>query len=382
MSVSKPELRKLTTRATLMGAWRPREEVSLSSVLEGIRVTEILVEESESVKSGQVLARLERTVLDSQMRQAEQTVQRINAELTQVSEQYERTKKLFAANATSQYDYEAALTALLTTQASLRQAEAARDEHQARLAYTDIVAPFAGIITQRTIQLGTIVNTQTPLFRLADSQSPDFVAEAPQRLLSNLLVGMAAEITTNNIEGRVTGTIRRLSRELNPNSGYGQLRITTATVPAAVRFGSVGRAHIKLAEHQVIAVDIRALRYDSKMSGQNASEASQLSGQSASAAYVFVVDEHKQVRRTPVKIGIQENGWVEIINGLDTNSLVVVTGSTLLQDGDKIELEEAETIEPSSVLRPVTGQLTPNSTSRSQFEISQHATVITASRKS
>src|SRR5207253_523768 len=99
--------RTLHATVTVAGAWVAREEVAINSPLDGLRVTEILVESGEPVKQGQVLARLKTGAVNSQARQAEHAVKRADAEVTQATEQHERARRLLPAGAVSRQDYEA-----------------------------------------------------------------------------------------------------------------------------------------------------------------------------------------------------------------------------------------------------------------------------------
>ncbi|OAD84189.1 hypothetical protein ATN89_10400 [Comamonas thiooxydans] len=316
----------LAPTATLSGVWVAREEVAIASPLEGLRVVEVLVESGDRVEVGQLLARLERSVLDSQTRQSAQAVQRARAEFGHANEQHQRAQRLMPAGAVSRQEYEAARASMLAARANLQQAEAAGEEQRTRQAHAEIRAPFAGAITQRDIQLGALVGPQTSLFRLASSQPPEFLAQVPQHLLPDLVVGMSVTVNTSGREGVLPGTVRLLSTVVDTASGYGQSRIAVTEAPATIRAGSVGNARITLTPRDVLAVDARAVRFDS-------------------TPYVFVV-EAGRAKRTPVRVGLRQSGWVEVLSGVDAASRVVVAGANLLQDGDPVQTQEAHAQTP------------------------------------
>ncbi|MCY1534303.1 Nickel and cobalt resistance protein CnrB [compost metagenome] len=287
-------------------------------------MAEVLVESGDRVASGQVLVRLERAVLDSQARQAEQAAKRARVELAQATEQHRRAQRLMPAGAVSRQDYEAARATMLVSQAALRQAEAAWEEERARQAHTEIRAPFAGTITQRSIQVGAMVGVQSSLFRLASDQPPEFLAQIPQRWLQDLAVGMPAQVSTRDAGETLTGAVRLIGTSVDLATGYGQSRITVSPPPpVSLHLGSVGTAHIALTPRDVLAVDARALRFDT-------------------TTYVFVVQAGR-AKRTPVQVGQREDGWVEVLAGVDANTPVVVAGASLLRDGDPVQPQEAGT---------------------------------------
>lgn len=343
VSTAVPSHRTLHATVTVAGAWIAREEVAIGSPLDGLRVAEVLVESGEPVKRGQVLVRLERAVLDSQARQTEHAAKRARAELAQATEQHLRAQRLLPAGAVSRQDYEAARATMQSAQAALQQAQAAWDEQRVRQAHTEIRAPVAGTITQRAVQVGAMVGAQTTLFRLSSDLPPEFLAQIPQQVLPELVVGMPVQVSTSGREAVLAGKVRLISSGVDAATGYGQVRVTMDTAPPpTARPGIVGNARIVLAQRDALALDVRALRYDS---GSGADQT-----RKHAAPYVFVVDAGR-ARHTPVQIGMRENGWVEIRAGVDANSRVVVAGATLLQDGDAVQAQDVATAKALSVRR-------------------------------
>lgn len=332
VSTATPSHRLLQSTFTASGIWVAREEVVIGSPVEGARVAQVLVESGDPVVSGQVLARLEHTILDSQARQAAQAAKRARVEFVHANEQFQRARRLLSAGAVSRQDYDSVRAAMLTAQAALRQAQAARDEQRARRAHADIRAPFAGIITQRDIQVGAMVGPQTPLFRLASNQPSEFLAQIPQQLLPELDVGMDAQIGTRGSNDSLKGSVRLISAVVDSATGYGQSRIALTAPPSrSIRPGTVGSARIALKPRDVLTLDVRAVRFGAE-------------------PYVFVV-EAGRAKRTPVQIGQRQGGWVEIISGLNASSNVVTAGASLLQDGDPILAQRTASLALASKTR-------------------------------
>ncbi|WP_181255224.1 efflux RND transporter periplasmic adaptor subunit [Yersinia wautersii] len=340
VSTALPIRKMLQAAVTVAGVWIAREEVAISSPLDGLRVTEVLAESGDWVKQGQVLVRLEREALDSQIRQVEQRVQRARVEEEQVMAQYERMRRLKLTGAISRQEYENQQAIMLAAQTVLRQAQSEWDEQRLRQAHSEIRAPVAGTISQRLVQIGSMVSSQSTLFKLINGAQLEFLVQIPQQILPELSIGLPVQVETRGQNGMMAGTIRLIGTEVDSTTGYGEARVTLEAAPQVMaRPGSVGSAWIVLAQRNVLAVDIRALRYDSG-NGQD---------QSRAEPYVFVVDTG-YARRTPVRVGLRDGGWVEILNGLETSSEVVVMGASFLQDGDNVLPKRLETSPRSSDL--------------------------------
>lgn len=325
VSIARPDHRLLHVTATLAGVWIAREEVVIGSPLEGMRVAEVLVESGDRVVSGQLLARLEHSVLDSQTRQADQAVRRARAEFIHANGQYQRAQQLMPAGAVSHQDFETARATMLAAQAALQQAEAASEEQQTRRDHAQIRAPFAGTITKRSVQMGAMAGTQTALFHLSGEQPPEFLVQVPQQLLPDLVTGMKAQISTSGRDGVQSGSLRLISPVVDASTGYGQSRIAILEPsPASIRPGMAGSARIEIVARDVLALDARAVRF-------------------GATPYVFVVDGG-HARSTPVQIGLRQEGWVEIVAGVDTTSRVVISEASLLQDGDPVTVRDTDPI--------------------------------------
>lgn len=322
VSIARPVHRQLNVTATLSGIWVAREEVVIGSPLEGVRIAEVLVESGERVVSGQLLALLDHAVLDTQTRQTDQAVRRALSEFDHANEQYLRARRLMPAGAVSRQDFEAIRATMLAAQAELQRAKAASEEQRIRQKQAEIRAPFPGMITRRSAQAGAMVGVQTPLFHLA-SEPSEFEVQVPQQLLPDLIVGMKAKVSTTGRNGVQSGSLRLISAVVDASTGYGKARIAmTEQNPAQIRPGTVGSARVEINVKDVLAIDARALRF-------------------SATPYVFVVD-NGLARRTPVTIGLRQQGWVEVVTGLNSASRVVSSGSSLLQDGDPVNPSETD----------------------------------------
>lgn len=338
VSIAHPRHKKLPVTATLAGGWVAREEVVISSPLEGVRIVEVLVENGDRVVSGQLLALLDNAVQDSQTRQTDQAVRRAQSEFDHASEQYQRARRLMPAGAVSRQDFETIRATMLVAQAVLQQTKTASEEQRIRQKQAEIRAPFSGIITRRNAQAGAMVNVQTPLFRLA-SESPEFEVQVPQQLLPDLVVGMKAKVSTTGRNGIQNGSLRLISAVVDASTGYGQARIAMEEPDLKyTRPGTAGSARVEIKVKDVLAIDVRALRF-------------------GTTPYVFVTD-NGLARRTPVTTGLRQQGWVEVVTGLDSASRVVISGASLLQDGDTITISDIDSTAASARQRSVSLSVT------------------------
>lgn len=328
------QARTMARRVTASGRWVAREEVTVMAPLDSVRVREVLADVGMRVQQGQVLARLERNALSAQLEQSQQGIQRSRAErvhaqshMKETASALERARRLQPDGAISTQELEAATAAYASAQAEYEQAQAAVKQMRAQteaariqLAHAEVRAPVAGLIVQRQVQTGALVNAQTPLFTLVRDGELEFSAQVPASVLSDISVGMPAQLTLSS--RHLPGQVRQVAAAVDSDTGYGDVRITaTDGALSRLRAGTTGSVQLSLDEHQALALDARALRY----------------GNDGRSTYVFVVGADQRVKRVDVSTGGRDGEWVEISHGVTPQDTVVLAGAALLSEGERVE---------------------------------------------
>ncbi len=343
-------------------------------------LVELMVEEGAVVEAGAVLARLDpreaqakvdearvalKEAQDSEARlgimerEAAGRVESTRLAMEQKDREYERNAKaagviseqaldqLRLARDTAKSDHEAAKLAQERAQAdahaaktSQEKAELALKRAQLDLSYTDIVAPFAGVIAQRSVRVGDQVGPAMQAFVLTDVQNLRAVFYRPQRELALFLSAGKAQEALASIEIRASaealpgvqfrGRIQRVSPSIDAQSG--NFRVTVLLEPATEKDaahmllpGMLVKLSIVTDRHpQALVVPKRALRREGE------------------ANLVFVVREGK-AHRIEVEEGFSGDDDVEILPrnaaSLHGGEPVVVVGNRELEEGAEVEFE-------------------------------------------
>ena len=337
--------REIVERAVVTGTLVPREEILVVPEIEGQRVTELLVEEGDAVRQGQVLARLSRDVIETQLLQNAATLTRADAAIAQAKSQIvqaeasqveaaqalERARILFGSgNATAatleqrvsaarsaEGRLSAARDALRIAEADRAASEAQRRELQWRLSRTDVKAPASGIVSRRNARVGATASAAgDPMFRLIAGGEIELEGEVPEPQLPRVRDGAAAEVAIE--AGRVVeGRVRSVLPEVDRATRLGKLRIALPTDPA-LRIGSFARGRVEIARRTGVAMPLSAVLHTAK------------------GPIVQVVVDRKVETRS-VKSGLSAEGFVEITKGLAAGDLVVQRAGSFLRDGDPVQ---------------------------------------------
>jgi len=351
VSVIRAVEREVVERAIVTGTLIPREEVLVAPEIEGLRITEILVEEGDEVAKGQVLARLSRDLLDTSLAQNAASVARadaaiaqaqsqiVQAEATQVeaTQALERTRSLMKSGNATEVQLEqrvsaaraaegrlaAARDGLRIAEAEKRSAEAQRQETDVKLARTEIRAPSAGIVSRKTARIGGTASTSgDPLFRIIADGEIELEGEVTETQLVRIHEGAPAQVrveSTRIVEGRV----RNVSPEVERSTRLGRVRIALPRDPV-LRIGAFARGDVELARRSGVAVPASAVIY------------------AADGPMVqVVVNDRVQARR--VTTGLSAEGFVQIEQGVAAGEAVVTRAGSFLRDGDAVRPVMAKT---------------------------------------
>lgn len=166
----KVETGDLTTAITATGTVEPITLVEIGTQVSGV-ISKIYVDYNSVVKEGQVIAELDRRLLNSELESAQATLQSKQVDYAQQQRTYNRNKELWQKQAISKADWEAVETAYETAQLAVTSAKASVFKAQTNLGYATIYSTIDGVVVSRAVEEGQTVaaSFSTPtLFTIAN----------------------------------------------------------------------------------------------------------------------------------------------------------------------------------------------------------------------
>jgi RND family efflux transporter MFP subunit len=304
-------------------------EVTVFSRLNAL-VSELAVEEGDSVREGALLARLDDREVRNELAQAEIAVSqsqvaleqaRVKAQLSKAS--FERAQSLFDQRLTSREEFDQASlvnrTDSLALENAQRQLEAARARLEAariQLDYTTVVSPISGVVTQRLVNVGSRVNPGEALFQVQEFPPLWARIHVPERVLPQLRLGQPARLKVDTYPDReFSGIIKMISPTVDANTGTVKVTLELRN-PGNLRPGMFGTAYIATQTNpNAVVVPRRSILRERDQS------------------YVFVVNPDSTVSRREVTTGFAEEDVVEIVRGVEAGETIVTVGVETLNDG-------------------------------------------------
>ncbi|WP_312869885.1 efflux RND transporter periplasmic adaptor subunit [Jiella pacifica] len=335
----------MTDRVRVVGSLVAREESVVKVDLADVPIVAVEAEAGDIVQRGDVLARLDATLIsiersanaarlaraDAAIKQVESRIEDAALAHVQARADMERSKQLsakgFATEETlelRQTTLKRAASALALAGQSLGVAQADRQvivaegqEIAARLARTVITAPTDGRILRRAAKLGALTSANAePLFVIAENGEIELDAEIPEADFARLAVGQAAGILVHGRGTPLEGRVRLLAPELQAGSRLGRARIS---LPQAgnLSVGSFARGEVDIERRGGVFLPATAL--DDR----------------AGKVTAQVIEDGTVVVRV-LKTGLRTAGLVEIRSGVEAGETVVLRAGNFLAEGDHV----------------------------------------------
>lgn len=313
---------KTSADVTLPASLLPLQEATLYARTSGY-VKHWHAEMGDHVKAGQLLAEIEVPELERKIEQANANLGQIRAQLDLARLTANRYRALLEEEAVSPQDADEKKGALAAREADHAAVRAHLRELEAVRGFQRVVAPFAGTIVARNVEIGSLVNpgsTAPWLFRLAQSDTLRVFVSVPQNHLPAVKAGTAAEIIVPELVGKpIAATVVRNAGAFDPAT---RTMLTELRVPNPDgklfpgMYGQV-RFHVTHADAPLI-VPVNAL----------------LVG--GDGTRVAIVDSGDAVRIRPVKLGRDLGKEVEILEGIADNDRVISNPRDNLTDGTTV----------------------------------------------
>lgn len=355
VGVARVEKKSLGRQITLSSELVPFQEIDVYAKESGY-VKKLLVDYGSRVKTGQVMAILEIPELEAQLQEdqagiknatnqvsrAQHELSRYEAQYKALHLQYTRLNDVFQSQpgivaqqevddaqgkdlaASSQVD--AGQAALEAAQSQLSAARAKLAHDQSLFDYSKIAAPFAGVVTERYANLGTLVQAGTtsstqamPIVKLSEDNLFRLVIPVPESYVRYIRIGDPVDVRVPSLNRTFPGKVARFSEGVREDTRTMHTEVDVQNRDHVLVPGMYADADLTL-EHKedIPCVPLQAVNHE----GDKTS--------------VFVVDAKNQIEDRPVSLGLQTASDAEVVSGLSAGEQVVVSDRSGLKPGDKV----------------------------------------------
>ncbi|HYO67892.1 MAG TPA: efflux RND transporter periplasmic adaptor subunit, partial [Archangium sp.] len=257
--VVRVEPRALESGPVLSGTLQARRAASMRAEVQGA-VMEMVVEQGQKVKKGQLLARIEDTSSQDQLLAARTAVRVARNGLQVARSEEARNRKLASAGVITRRDLERAQLARHQAQAQLSEAQARLALARQQQGRTRIRAPFAGVVSERHASAGDIVQPGAALYTVIDPTSLRLEASVPAAQLSVLEPGVGVDFNVAGYGDRsFEGRIEQINPAVDPGTGQVRIYVTLPNTEQALLTGLSAEGRVAALRREVPAVPVSAV---------------------------------------------------------------------------------------------------------------------------
>lgn len=310
----------LQSGPTVSGALMPEREAAVHAQVGG-SVLQTHADEGQSVRAGQTLARIEAGGLQDVYLSARAGVTAASNSADVARRELARSEKLLAAGAIAERDMEQARRSAIAANAALADAQARLATARKQVGNTVITAPISGIVSERPISAGDVVQTGALLFTVVDPSSMRLEGAVPAEQLAQVKIGAPVTFTVNGYPGRTfEGKVTRVNPTADPATRQVRIMISIPNAEGRLVGGLFANGRLASQSHSGLVVPANAVDTRSNVPA------------------VFRIKGGK-VERVAVQLGLRDEAAerIEIASGV--------------QAGDTLLIGAAQGITPGTIVK-------------------------------
>jgi RND family efflux transporter MFP subunit len=296
-------------------AW---QEAIIGSELSGLRLAEVRANVGDAVQAGQLLARFYAETVAADVEQKEAALEEARAALAEAQSNVERTRPLAANGLVSAQQMTQYLTAERSGKARVASAQAALKSERVRLRQTEVRAPDDGVISSRSATLGSVAPQGQELFKLVRKNRLEWRAEVPGSDLRRIKPGQAVSLLASS-GAALSGKVRMVGPTLDPATRNALVYVDLPP-SADARAGLFARGQFDIGRSPALTVLQSAVVMRDGF------------------GYVFKVGANEKVSQTKVGLGRRVGDRIEVLDGVNADTLLVDQGAGFLADGDVVKV--------------------------------------------
>jgi RND family efflux transporter MFP subunit len=322
----------------LSGTLEPEREAVLRAQVQG-SVLQTYADQGQAVGAGTVLARIDASGIQDAYSSARAGVVAARNSADIAARDLARNEKLLAAGAIAERDIEQARRASIAAQAALEDANSRLASAEKAYRSTTVTAPFGGIVSERPVSSGDIVQPGTLLFTVVDPSSMRLEASVPAEQLSEIRVGVPVTFTVSGYPGRdFVGRIVRVNPTADPTTRQVRIYVSIPNAGRTLVGGLFASGRVSTASRTGLMVPTSAL---------------DLRGTAPSVVRV----KGGKVEKVPVQIGVNDKSseTTEVLAGLSAGDTVLVGAAQGITPGTPVRVSAPATNSAPAAPAPLKG---------------------------
>ena len=197
-----------------------------------------------------------------------------------------------------------------------------RDETGLKFEKAPVESPLDGVVGRIYVDIGANVTSQTPVGLIVSMDKVKIDLNIPEKYTSQVMIGQNADITVDAYNEKFKGVVTKISPVLDMDTRTAPVEIAVKNKAHLLRSGMFARVSLIIDESKAVPIVLKEA-----VMGK------------APDAYAYVIEGNKAVLRN-VKLGIKQDGYFEVKDGIKEGDSVVIMGQQRLKDGSGVKIEQ------------------------------------------
>lgn len=287
-------------------------------------VNKVNVNVGDKVKKGQLLVAINNTDLQAKRAQVNAGITEATAAFNNAQKEYQRFQNLFADTSASQKELDDVTAQFEMAKARLEAAKQLKNEVNAQFAYTNITAPFSGVITAKNVKEGAMANPGQSLLSIESPGSFEVIAMVPETEISQIKQGVNVDVLVKSINKTLQGTVAEISTSAKNTGGQYLVKIALDKTDVTILSGMFASVHFPV--ERITAIERILIPKDAIVNN------GQLSG-------VYTISESNTAMLRWLRLGRTFGDDVEVLSGLNVDEGYIVSAEGKLYNGVRVAIE-------------------------------------------
>ena len=322
VTVSSASAETNTPFLTASGKIEAVNSASLSTRMMGF-VNKIHVNVGQKVSKGQLLISINNADLSAKKAQAAAGVTEAQAAFNNAEKDYQRFKNLFAENSASQKELDDQRARYEMAKARLEGAKQMTNEVESQFAYSNLRAPFSGVITNKYIDEGDMANPGVPLISVEGPGSFEVTASVPEREISKIKSGSEVQVSVTSLGVELPGTITEVSTSASNTGGQYLVKVVLDKTDSGILSGMYATVQFpveKSGNATAMLVPKGAIVHRGELTG------------------IYTVSQSNTAILRWLRLGRAFGDNIEVLSGLSADEKYIIDADSKIFNGSKLTI--------------------------------------------
>lgn len=287
-------------------------------------VDKVYVKVGQKVRKGQTLLRINNADLQAKLAQVNAKIIQAEAGYNNAEKDYNRFKNLYAQESASQKEMDDMTAHYNMAKAGLEAANQMKKEVMAQFSYTNIKAPFSGVVINKFVDAGDMANPGMPLVAVETPGNFEVTAMVPETEISNIEAGSKVKIHVKAIDRNCTGKVTEVSPSAKNTGGQYLVKVVLDKSDAPVLSGMFATVQFPVknkVKSDMVLLPNSVLTHKGQLSG------------------VYTVSSNNTAVLRWLRLGRKFGDQVEVLSGLSAEEAYIVSAEGKLYNGAKLSIQ-------------------------------------------